>query len=70
MNQLQPQLNECISNHPIQYESMKTKFLDLNTGSKEIDFLKYLLQLKKLQSPKLPSKAFTLYKNTEHSKNI
>ena len=60
---LQKKLDKCIPSHPFQYDNMKTNYLTLNKGSNEVEYLKALLQLKKMQSPKLPSKAFTAYKN-------
>ena len=63
IDMLLKKLDQCIPSHPFQYQSMKMNYLNLNKGSNEVEYLKALLQLKKMQSPKLPSKAFTAYQN-------
>ena len=63
IDMLLKKLDQCIPSHPFQYQSMKMNYLNLNKGSNEVEYLKALLQLKKMQSPKLPSQAFTAYQN-------
>ena len=63
IDMLLKKLDQCIPSHPFQYQSMKMNYLNLNKDSNEVEYLKALLQLKKMQSPKLPSKAFTTYQN-------